>query len=139
MAIQVYWLLENHIIKVDIQGEPTLQEIAIATAETVAALDTTEAAMVHAIHDSTGLVALPPRIHELATAVRQGYNHPRLGWTVACNVKKPMLGFLGNFIGQMFHIQYRIVDTYPDALQFLQNEDPTLPDLSKVSITDKNQ
>lgn len=136
MPIETTWLVEGRIINARLSGEVTPDDIRQSAAQVVQMIDSSDAELVHALHDATDVQSLPLRMIELRQAVKAAYNHPNLGWTVAFQVDSAVMRFLGNMTSSIFSIRYKIVDTREDALAWLQEMDATLPELSPATLTD---
>lgn len=130
MPIKESWLIENRIVYFELFGDVSVEEIAEVSAKFIEMMESSDSMFVHALHDATHLDKLPKSIGALSGATREAWQHPKTGWTVAFNVKNPILAYIGNMMSRIFQTRYRIVSSKQEALALLKSVDPTL-DLSE--------
>lgn len=124
MAYQVTWLLESRIVYVLNTG--------VGTAEDV----------VNSMHEAMILMeSAPPPVHiiidgqterndislgDLLTIMRKTPSSPNIGWAVYVSESK-MNRFFGSMASQIGGAQTKAFATLPEAIEFLQHADITLP------------
>lgn len=126
MSVKTSWLIENHVIYLQLIDDVKIEEIEATSNDVLTMLNQSPVQLVHVIHDATDLDSVPIKLMDLSNVTSQVWNHPKLGWTVAFNVQKPMLTFVGNMLSKLFRTRYRIVDTKEDALDHLLFVDVSL-------------
>jgi len=127
VSVKTTWLIENRVIYLHLIGDVTIEEIEATSTQVLQMFEQSAHQLVHVIHDATDLDNLPTKLKALADVTSTVWNHQKMGWTVAFNVQKPVLGFLGNMLSKLFRTRYRIVNTRQDALDFLAHVDVSLP------------
>lgn len=137
MPIEIDWYLPDRILYVQLQETLTLDEIRANSDTFVAQIESSDAELVHALHDNATLTSVPKRLKDLSESVKSAYSHPNLGWTVAYNTDDAVLKFLGNMLSGLFNLRYKIVDTKAEALAWLQRVDPSLPPLTDDTASDE--
>jgi hypothetical protein len=129
VPVTMSWYLPGRIILTVFEGEVTAEEIRAASEESVTMLEASEAPLIHFIHDGSLITRFPGNLKEVVNAFQVAASHPKLGWTLAHDVKITAVDFIGNLAARVFRVRYRILDSRQDVLAFLQEVDVSLPDL----------
>jgi hypothetical protein len=137
MPVKLSWYLEDRVVLVKFLGMVTVDELVDASYMGVSYIEQSIAPYVHFVHDASELIQLPRQIQPIIKAAQVSFSHPRVGWIVAYQVPDRLTSFTGNLVSQVFRVRYRIFDTKPQALAFLQTRDATLPDLASVEPVEK--
>ncbi len=118
---EVRSLIDRRVVLIVTGGVVTLPEIR-AGGEQVNALVSVGEPPVHVIIDITKMTDYPlspSRIFEASPFLR----HPNLGYIPAYGVTNPLLNTLLQVVGLMAPFEYRVVESLPDALAFLNDSD----------------
>lgn len=133
MPVDIEWFLENRIVLVHFRGVISLEEIVEAANMTNEYVEKCDAPLLHTLHDASELKQLPHNLKAIRDATQDGFNQPKVGWIVAYEVHDKLVAFLGNVTMQLFRVRYRLVNTQPEALDFLNAVDSTLPPLRPIA------
>jgi hypothetical protein len=131
MPVAQAWLLEHQIIYIDTEGDISLEELQQWDQQSVEMLDASPEPRVHAIFDHTRLRSQPSILHQLKLKVGR---HPKVGWVVIIRSGNPSLLFISSATSQFFRVRLHFCDSLPQALTFLQEHVPNLPDLSQLPL-----
>jgi len=123
MAITVDWLNEGNIISLTFTDEITIDELAIATNQAVALIDSVATPLVHSIIDGTQVTKYPHNILQLREASKLSFNHPRYGWLMIYGAPDGLSSFFVNMVTSFFRVRVRMVDTLDEAIDFLKSVD----------------
>ncbi len=136
MPIEMSWYVQDRVILLKFIGDITVEDMQEISANYIDMVDTAEGDwLIHALHDADQMESLPRAIKDTVNNARDAFKHPRSGWTVAYNIRKPVLKLFGNMATGMLRVRYRIFNTRAEALAFLQETDQTLPEL----VTDQQE
>ena len=124
MSYQVKWLLENRIVYVINTGVGTAEDVVNSMHEAIAMMEGVPPP-VHIIIDGqtkTNDISLG----DLLTIMRKTPSSPNIGWAVYVSESK-MNRFFGSMASQIAKAQTKAFITLPEAIEFLQRVDQTLP------------
>jgi hypothetical protein len=123
MPIYSTWVVEGHLVYWKSWGALTEDDIAPYDAESLALLEHT-ATMLHTIADHTQLQQLPA-LKGLTTL--SAARDPRLGWYLVVGSMNPIIRMMVSIAVQVSKIRLRFFDTFESALEFIREQDSTLP------------
>ena len=130
MPVEVVWFEQDHVVRLNLVGDVTIEDMQEAVKTYIEMIESVEGNwLIHTLHDADHMESLPKSLKQTANVVRDAFQHPRSGWTIAYAVHKPVLKLFGNMITGMLRVRYRIMESQADALAFLQQVDQTLPEL----------
>jgi hypothetical protein len=127
-SVLVRWLVPNRVIYVEAAGAVDARVSQWIGSEIVSLIHSCSTARVHLLGDVRGVTSLSPNLNVRGSSV---LTHPRRGYYVTVGATQNralarLLVIVMNLIG----LQYRDYATFEDALTFLSQSDPSLPDLS---------
>lgn len=133
---KISWYREGWIILVEYPAEYTEDDLeaTVSAKPVLRMLDAGQGPLVHVIQDFSTLGAFQiTRLTKLVQVNKQPgrvelYTHPKLGWIVDVTIPESPIRFLDAAIMNMFTGRYRAVDTIEQALDFLKQQDPNLPE-----------
>jgi hypothetical protein len=129
MAYKMGWLVEGRIALIYLSDIITTDEAFHFDPDILPYLEHGRESHVHLLFDMSGLEKLPG----ITTLNKFRWpKHPRVGWVIGYPEPGPMISFVALMTAQIFRSRYRTTNTLEEALTFLQQEDATLPDLSKA-------
>ena len=129
MPYDVLWFVEGRIVFVRMEGVSTPEEAYSFDQEIKPYFDSAQAPEVHLIFDIRGLTQLP----NIKTLSRfQWPKHPANGWVVSYPKSNPFINLITSIVAQLFKARYCQFDTFEETLDFLQQVDSTLPNLSTI-------
>ncbi|GAB4531556.1 MAG: hypothetical protein OHK0046_52320 [Anaerolineae bacterium] len=129
MAVELSWFLTERILYFRYTGIVTVDDIHRATEQAVMMGNQVSTGTVHALHNATDLHALPINLKLLTSISTRGFRHPRSGWSVAHGLDNRVIRYVGSAVAELARARYKLVAEEADALRFLQQVDPALPDL----------
>lgn len=124
----VSWLVENQIVHgkaydIDASG---LAEIMTEANDLV---NQSDLPLVHVIWDILDLATYPTKINDIRDAIKHLFTNNRLGWVIVVTDNR-MTSFLAQVGSSMYGVRYYRAKTMEEALDYLQDRDPTLASLS---------
>lgn len=132
MPIQYSWLVEGRIILLEAIDQITLQDIQAEDEIMRGFFSQSNAPLIHVLADETR----PEKMPDLKSfAASNWVKDPRVGWFILYGLKHKFLRFVLTVGAQLFRLRTRIFDTREEAIDFLQNIDDTLPDLTQYKQT----
>ncbi len=136
MPINVYWLLEHRVSYMQFEGAVTLDELREAITVWIDMLDASpDALLVHSVQDVGNITSFPSHLKVVKDVVTPAHEHPRMGWVVTVNLNDAIIRFLVTMVEKLTRSRQRFVDTPDDALAFLNQVDPLLPNLHTIDRT----
>ena len=125
--MQISWLVDKRVIFVDIGTSLTMVDL-IEMNDTIIEFLNTGEPEVHVIYRATEIKSFPMTFSSVGDVFTM-VGHKNLGWSITISNSRilKLIGTMVNKIANRHTIKY--LDTYDDAKQLLQKQDPTLPDL----------
>lgn len=129
------WYIQNHILKVELSGEITLEEMSDSLEVTAQFLQDSSAEHVHFILDWSQLKRFPTNIREIRRALQVNQQMlGKIGAVLVYGVANESMKFLANLAFQVFHMRIQMVSDFEAALDALRHQDGKL-----ASIIDKQR
>ncbi len=132
MSGGVTWLVDGKLLLFNSWGKVNVHELMAMDDQIHAMLDSSEAPLVHGIHDHSRAEQIPSAKDLMK--VKAG-SHPRVGWLIIVGLDNKLMKFFVSATGQVFGFRLRFMDTAEEALTFLQDVDTTLPNLKSLDLT----
>ena len=130
MASEVKWLVENHALILAYNGTVTIDDVLYTTRtgeDMIKQCNNT----VHILNDLTQTDGLAPemqKVGDILKVTRSFMSLDNMGMMVAYGTNNKIIKFLSNLVGQVGRIEFRMFDTYDEAVQFLIHNDTLLAD-----------
>lgn len=129
MPFETDWYLKNRVILTRITGEMDTNEIRALNDRAVGMIDNAELSdsatpLVHHLINIEEMTGFPRKINEVSNSVT--FASPQMGWLIIVGKVNPIIRFFGGVITQVSKIRFRVIETMPEALEFLQEVDPSL-------------
>jgi hypothetical protein len=131
MPWRIIHLVDSHLGVTPVWGKFGVDELKEYDAVALASMSRGQHPLIHNIYDCTGLEALPPLVEMGRLQVAR---HPKVGWVIFVGIQNDMLKFMLSITTQMFGQRLRFMNSHAEALQFMQQMDSTLPDLSRFDV-----
>lgn len=125
MSVETTWHIEGYVVLYIYEGEVTLEELQRANQWGIACTRTYPDRKIHHIADVTKQTSTPLS----ATALRDMmsiFKEPNFGWLVVVGLNNLPARLLTAATSHMFKVNVRTALTMTEAIQFLQEIDPTL-------------
>lgn len=128
MPYQTGWAVENRLIVTRYTGVITIEDIR-GQIDVTHALIEQGTPMIHSIIDLTNIEKWPPFnvVNEFRAMDIESVRE-RIGWSIIV-ANSVVLKFGSALFAPVFNLRQRIFSTYDEALDFLQEHDPSLPNL----------
>lgn len=126
MAYTQEWLIENAVIHSTYAGDLSIEDFQESVSNVVAYFDASDRPLVHVLVDNKDVESHPTRLGELNRLTRPMFDHPKMGWLIIYGYTNPVAKFLSKMLAQIFKTRFRMVETYDEAVEFLQWVDTTL-------------
>jgi hypothetical protein len=131
MPNRIIHLVDHHLLFIVAWGRMTPDELHAYDDSIVAIMDAATVPQLHAIYDYTHAEAMPS-LKDLSAL--KGGRHPKVGWSIFVGVPSQFLKFLISVTVQVMRARMKVFDTYEDALTFMQESDPSLPNLHHFDL-----
>jgi len=140
ISVEQFWLIPQRLVFVRFTGHLTVEDIGQALEMSMDFVDnSTGEHPIHFLHDWTGLENFPTSIGMIRQSTRRKLkDRSKLGWVIAYGSNQRILRFVSDLTFQVFKIRFRMVDTEAEAVQLLQQIDPTLPSLPAIPTTQED-
>lgn len=135
MAIEVYWLVPDHVGYLKFIGDITIEELRDAANFWYDVLESTDSQLVHALHDGTPATSLPKNLNQVRAATNDALTHEHSGWTVSVGIGDSFMRFIALMVGKLTRMRQRILKDLDEGLVFLSEADESLPDLRQIDLT----
>lgn len=127
MPYEISWLVEGQVIFARLSGVLTDQDAHHYDEHMRYYLNWGSVPLVHVVVDCRKVQELP---HFQSLAHMQFIHHPRLGWSVSAGSRgNKVVHMLMSMLSQIGRGRLRQMDEIGEALNFLRELDPSLPDL----------
>lgn len=135
MPFKQAWYIEDRIVKVELYGDLTAEEIAESFMVSGEFLIEAGEHRIHFIHDWAQIKSYPTNLHDIHHLLNSSMSgvSDNLGWVVIYGAETKLLRFIGDLTFQRFQIRTHKTDDFDSALAFLQQQDPSL----KTAISQK--
>lgn len=131
MPFRIDWLVEQHLVYINVHGETTVEDLRAYDDYALQILDKSPYPLVHTIYDYSHAQIVPP-LQE--TVKMKAGKHPKVGWVIFVNMQDIMTRFILSTASQVFRLRFRSFKTLEEALDFIQSVDSTLPSLNSPSV-----
>jgi hypothetical protein len=136
MPTQMRWMVEKRIIWVEVTGKGDDIDSGMQSPEAKAYWDQ-GIPLVHLLMDMRGLEGMPPIKRSNAQVEEQKkfmeFVKQKAGWTLVLT-ENALVRFSSTIFASLFNSRQRFFGTMEDALDFLQEQDETLPNLKKHNL-----
>jgi hypothetical protein len=134
MPAETAWYQENRVIIVRVQGELTLDDMAVVDRNIVNYVrqGAPSSPLVHLIVNMREMTKMPvnlAQVHRTLTHLKE----PALGWSVMVGMS-PVMRFVASTVIQMAGARFRIVPTLEEGVAFLISQDESIADLERQSL-----
>ncbi|MCU0513802.1 MAG: STAS/SEC14 domain-containing protein [Anaerolineae bacterium] len=119
MPVDVHGYLEPYVIRACFSGEVSLEDMQQAAALLDARI-APQTEPVHVLIDLTDVSAYPWNLAAVNAILKPYLGHRHTGWTIFYGQKEPLIRYAANVLMRVSRIRFRIFDTEPEALHFLQ-------------------
>ncbi len=113
MPVDVSWQQEGHVIRIQFYDDVDFDHIQMAYQDSTA-LSASIPNIIHLIVDFTAVGQFPTQIHKFRDMVQLWQNFPNRGLVIIVGAKG-LVRFVGNVVGQIAGLDFRMVDTLADA------------------------
>lgn len=132
MPFNTDWLIDNAIIRTQLYGDVTLDDVRGAFQSCAKLLGASSRNPIHFFHDWQGISTYPtssPQLHNVIVPYITGDKY-RVGWVVAYGNfnQQPTLASIGRFFFGSLNLKLQITSDLSTALEFVQTIDPDLVD-----------
>lgn len=127
------WWIKNRVFFNEYNGQTTADDLVAMSEANLEYLENSDAPLVHCIVNIENMTQVPLNIRVVQSGTVKSLRHPKMGWLIAYGKSDKMMSFIAQAVTQIFKTRYRLVDTYQEAVEFLQSVDATLPDLSSMT------
>lgn len=129
MQLVDYWLVEKRVIYYEVGGKLSLADLQTLNDVITGYLNEGEPG--HLVHALIHVKPIPetPRLADLLKTCDY-LQHPRYGWAIFWGFQNPFLNMLAYWVYIATKVRYRAVANEQEAILFLQDVDPSLPDLN---------
>lgn len=128
MAYEISWLIDERLILITFTGVLTREDL-YAVSEAAFTMAESGTAPVHSITDGTHLTSVEIGIDDLRKIMEN--RSYKSGWSVTVTPGR-MERFLASIANQLFRMKSRHFATFEEAIAFLKDIDPTLPEISDL-------
>ncbi|MDX1993719.1 MAG: hypothetical protein SF029_15125 [bacterium] len=125
MPFVVEMLVDEKVVLIEVSGATHLPEIQLGGKRAYELMSAGEAP-VHVVIDVTEMTSFPLEVSSLYEA-SPFYQHPSLGFVVACGITNALVRTILRLFAQMAGFRYHMAETVEEALIFLRTQDATLP------------
>jgi hypothetical protein len=129
--IKLSWLVENHVILLQLVGDYS-EELLREQVAAVGAYVEKGTAPIYLIVDTTGATSTPKNFREPLNIVSAGGN-TKLKWAVFVT-SNPFFRFLGSIAEKFFGVPARPVASLEEAVEVLLRVNPSLEALREVDL-----
>lgn len=130
MPVDIFWYLPKRVLMVQLEGHTRFDEQRQLGEQVTAFLDEGEPPMVHILVNTESAYDQMVQI-SYAQQVLTFIKHEQLGWLLPYGPTKRIRHFAASVLTQAAGVRYRYCKSLDDALDFLQQADPTLPELPR--------
>ena len=125
--MEAHWLVKNRVYFQRVKSHLDDDAFAYYSAEAMNLLQSTDSKTIHAIVDARDTQFYTTNIQRIF-AVTSVFKEEKLGWVIALTDDK-LLRIVGSTVVQLHGGKIKFCDTEHEAYRFLQQVDPTLPEL----------
>lgn len=125
------WLVEGHLVLVKAWGAWDVAQLHAFDEHSYAILETVTRPMVHVVFEMSEITSLPSLTTMRDFRSRQ---HPKAGWSLYVGIPNTVLRFALSATAQISKNRARFLKTVPEALEFIEDVDSTLPDLGELDL-----
>lgn len=135
MPFKQAWYIEDRIVKVELYGDLTAEEIAESFMMSGEFLIEAGEHRIHFIHDWAQIKSHPTNLHDIHHLLNVNMSglFDNLGLVVIYGTETKLLRLIGELTFQRFQIRTHRTDDFDSTLEFLLQQDPSL----KTAISQK--
>jgi hypothetical protein len=126
--VKLTWIIQDRLFYLKWPQEVDGEIIRDYTQQVIAAMDASPSDNVHYISDTRPMKTFPSV--KDARQMLASFKHDRMGWTISLSGFNPALKTLVHIFSNALGIRVHMVKEIEEALQFLNETDPSLPPLS---------
>jgi hypothetical protein len=131
MPVSHRWFLQDRVVLFEFSGVVTFEEVVSALETSASIVNESQGQSVHFLHDWSQLERFPTNILQ----IRKETNAPigdlrKLGWMVVYGAENRLLRYISQTVLQVFKIRFRMFIRAEDAIAYLRQMDPTLPEFA---------
>lgn len=127
----IEWLIENKVIIGKPEGDPSPDDLTLASETYRVLIDQSDAPLVHVLVDESKLDTLPVSLKVLVDTL-DFLKHPRLGWFILYGNDDQMKKFVSSTLTGITKVRHRRFATLKESLEFLAMVDTTLPSVQEM-------
>ncbi|MEL6149843.1 MAG: hypothetical protein AAFV33_19075 [Chloroflexota bacterium] len=131
MPIKIGWLVPDRVIYFKMIGHVRAVELLSDPTPTISRMEASPQPFIHCIFDYS-IVEDIPGLNVFAQS--EFPRHPKFGWSVDFAHPSVVTRFILSTTGTLFNLKTRSLDTYAEAISFLNQIEPAIP--LDVSIDD---
>lgn len=131
MGIDIQWFVYGRIIRANISGDITIEDLENGSNTTIALIEESDAPLVHIVTDETDMGSLPTSLKLYSDAV-EFMGHDRMGWLLMYPSTNSMSKFLSSTVAGIAKARYRRFESLEESLRFLVSIDTTLPSIEEM-------
>ncbi|MEM6282745.1 MAG: hypothetical protein AAF787_11170 [Chloroflexota bacterium] len=131
MPMKIGWLVPEKVIYFQMAEKVTAAELLSDPTPTISRMEASSEPLIHCVFDYTIATDIPG-LNVFAQS--EFPRHPKFGWSVDFAHPSPVTRFILKTTGALFNLKTRSLNTYDEAIAFLQELDPAIP--SDVTIDD---
>lgn len=124
MPYTIDWYVPNRIIFVNLWGNHTIEELRQLDHDVVIRVEEGNP-LVHVVTDSRKLEQVPRSLHAVVDSLN-GMRHPSMGWIINVGDHSPFIKFMMIAVSRIMRIQFRLLNTMPQAFEMLKTQDETI-------------
>ena len=130
MPCELKWYLQDRVLLQRLSGVVTLEDVKASNAQLKTFL-ASGVAPTHVIVDLSGVERFPTSLSTIKEFVQPVPNQDILGWVLIFGAKNALLRFLASMVTQLAgeNVRMRMLDTLPQAIDFIRKQDETLVNL----------
>ncbi len=133
MPVEAKWLVEGRVILVKHNDVISPEKVGEAVLKTADLISETQSPIVHVITFVYDNMEMQGSVFQFRQAMKPLWGTPKMGWQLLVQRDtNQFLKFMGSIVTQLFKTKYRMYSSLEEAVAFLQNEDPTLPNLKQL-------
>jgi len=122
MGYQVSWIVEQRLLRVEMEGTIDMDQLSTMQKEMFRYLDEGQAP-VHVLADITNVTSYPS-VFNLAKAASVRYE--KAGWALIVG-SNATVQFVASTLMNLLGVRFRLVSTVDEAQAFLRKQDETIP------------
>jgi hypothetical protein len=126
--VKLTWIIEDRLFFLKWPQSVDVEVVRDFTEQVVAAMEAGKAETIHYISDTRPMKGFP--MMKDVRPILDSFKHPKMGWTISLGGFNPALKTMVHIVSGALGMKVRTVANVDEAIQFLKENDPTLPDLA---------